>query len=191
MTAVPPWLPNAISVLRVLLVPAWLVVAELHRAELPGEASWRAVCLGILLLLGFSDVLDGYLARRFSLQTPFGATLDAVADKLAQVAIFTYLALRGAPAFDPVPLWFLGVLILRDAINTTGNLVIRAKQGVVDTSHAGHGKLASLLLFALLVWVLWGGALHWLAHAYVLIAALVTLSTALYVADGAKQLGDS
>ncbi len=175
----PRSLPNAISVLRLLLVPVWVCTAEAGRGD---------ACLGILVALGFSDVLDGWLARRFELQSRVGATLDAVADKLAQVALFTWLALRGGAAFAPVPLWFLGVLVARDVALGIGYVVIRARMGAVDTEHASHGKAASLLLFGLLVWAHLDVGRRALALALGPLAGFVALSTALYVRDGFAQL---
>ncbi|MCB9887591.1 MAG: CDP-alcohol phosphatidyltransferase family protein [Planctomycetes bacterium] len=187
----PAWLPNAISVARVLLVPVWVVLAELaNRAgespPLTAEAeAWRAWAFATLLTIGLSDVLDGWLARRFGLQSHLGANLDAFADKLAQVVLFTYLALRTGPAFAAVPLWLLALLIARDAVIVLGYALIRRRRGRVEAEHRAHGKIASLLLFGLLL--LLSAGRHpapWLLAA---IAATVALSTALYARCGVQQ----
>ncbi len=198
---VPRWLPNAISVARVLMVPVWAYCAELaQRAAETGQdplTARRAAGL-VLLAIGASDVLDGWLARRFNLQSKDGALIDAVADKLTQVVLTTYLALRIGPAFAAIPVWFLllliardGLLLLiaRDGLLLAGSAAIRRRRGHVEAEHAIHGKLASLALFAVLLafsWVvpealsaplLWGTA------------ALVVASTAMYVRHGLRQYG--
>lgn len=188
--AVPSWLPNAISMLRVLLVAVWVMFAE--TANQAGEAGrsagdsrgWAAV---VLLTIGFSDVLDGWLARRFGLQSQLGETLDAIADKLAQVVLFTYLALRTGPAFPAVPLWFLGLLIARDVLLLLGYLSIRRRHGVVDAEHRLHGKASSLLLFVLLVAYSAGAPDDLRIPLLVAATALFTVSTALYVQHGIRQ----
>jgi phosphatidylglycerophosphate synthase len=187
---VPVWLPNAISALRIALVPAWAACAELanRAAEAGGDpGGWRGLTLAVLATIGVSDVVDGWLARRFRLQSATGAMLDAVADKLAQVVAFTYLALRPGPAFVPVPAWFLVLLIARDALLLVGWLLVRRRAGAVDAEHRFHGKVASLLLF-LLLFVL-GTGLPGSATAALLVgvATLVVISTALYARDGWRQ----
>ncbi len=190
-TPVPRWLPNAISVVRILLVPVWVLVAE--AANRTGEAGGDAAAaqLGaavVLVTIGASDLVDGWLARRFGLQSHAGAVLDAVADKLAQVVLFTYLALRTGPAFAALPIWFLGMLILRDALLLVGYAVVRSRCRRVVAEHGLHGKLASLVLFVLLVAFSAGApvallqALEWAA------ALLVVISTVLYVRRGKAQL---
>lgn len=190
MHAVPGWLPNAISCLRILLVPVWVVLAE--AANRSGEAAdamaaQRGLAVATLLAIGLSDVVDGFLARRFHLQSPTGATLDAVADKLAQVVLFTYLALRPGPAFSAVPFWFLGLLIARDGLMLAGWLLVRQRAGRVEAEHRAHGKLSSLLLFALLV--AFSAGLEGAAVTPLLVAsgAVVIGSTTLYTREGIRQ----
>ncbi len=69
-------IPNLLTLLRILLIPVFVVVYYL-----PGDWSpWLAA--SIFALAAITDWLDGYLARRLNQQSPFGAFLDPVADKL-------------------------------------------------------------------------------------------------------------
>lgn len=191
MAMVPSWLPNAISVFRIVLVPVWAVVVELaNRAGERGEeVGWYAdLAVVILVTIGVSDVLDGFLARRFGLTSRFGATLDAVADKLAQVVMVTYLALRTGPAFDAIPVWFLVLLVARDMLLLTGVVVIRMRKGKVAVRHRVHGKTSSVLLFLLLLAFTARHGEVVTLPLLVAIAVLVVWSTALYVRDGFRQL---
>lgn len=187
---VPRWLPNAISFARVLLVPVWACCAELaQRAAEAGEdplPGLRAAGL-VLLAIGASDVLDGWLARRFSLQSARGAMIDAVADKLTQVVLTTYLALRTGPAFAAIPLWFLLLLIARDGLLLAGSATIRHRRGHLEAEHALHGKLASVALFAVLLAFSFGVSLTLSAPLLWGTAALVVASTAMYVRHGVRQ----
>lgn len=191
MAPIPRWLPNAISYLRIALVPAWVAAAEAANgtAEAGGAAApWRQVAAAILLAIGLSDLVDGYLARRFDLQSRLGAILDAVADKLAQVVLVTYLALRSGPAFAPLPTWFLGLLIARDLVLLVGYLTVRRRAGSVHVVHRAHGKLTSLFLFALLLAYSFGFAGGDLTWPLLALAAWVAASAGLYVCDGLRQL---
>lgn len=191
MRTVPAWLPNAISWLRIALLPLWVVLAEAanrsgERGEDVGPA--RTAALLVLAMIGLSDVVDGQLARRFGLQSRVGALLDAVADKLAQVTLFTYLGLRHGPAYAAVPLWFLVLLIGRDLLLLAGFRLVRRRRGAVAVVHRAHGKLVSLLLFLLLL-AFGAGAGDRVTIALLLgVTAVVLVSTALYVRDGARQV---
>lgn len=184
--AVPRWLPNAISAARIGLVPLWLLAAErIHATSVAGQPASRRALVVILLVLGGSDILDGFLARRFQLTSRLGATLDAVADKLAQIAFVTYLVFRPSPAFVPLSLWLWVTLVIRDGVLLVGTLAIRQRHGDVDTEHEWHGKAASVILFFVVFAVcLWGEAPTWLEAAT---AIWITLSTLRYVQLGLRQ----
>ena len=180
--------------LRLVLVPVWLWAAERtleHQGDPEGSLASRDLTpLLVWLAIGVSDVLDGHLARRWHVESRAGATIDAVADKAAQIAAFTWLALRapGHPWMTAVPLWFLLLLIARDAVLLTGSLYVRARRGGVAVVHRWHGKLASLLLFAV---VPIATSLELPAAEPALFAPLgllVTLSTLDYFRDGLRQL---
>jgi len=187
------WVPNAITMLRVLLVPVWGVLAEASRREFDASGSlepYRSWSVGVLLLIGVSDLVDGYVARRYCLTSRSGAMLDAAADKLAQVVLLTFFALRGPPAYAPIPLWFLVLVFARDLLLLAGYLWLR-RAGEVAVVHRAHGKLTSVLLFGLLVWIDLGGDPALVAVAVPLFAIVVTLSTIGYVRDGWRQRAEA
>lgn len=102
-------LPNAISLLRiVLVVPVALAI----------ETRCFAWALGLAVIAGASDALDGWLARHFHWRSHLGSVLDPVADKLLLVTCFVMLAYLGkAP-------WALTALVLgRDLVIALGALV--------------------------------------------------------------------
>jgi cardiolipin synthase (CMP-forming) len=185
----PPWVPNAISFLRIALVPVWVVLAVRIRADaLAGTTLDRTALLVVLLALGVSDVIDGTIARRFNLTTNLGATLDAVADKLAQVASVTFLVFFASPGFTPLPLWLWVTLVLRDGALAVGWALVYRKHRVVLVEHRWHGKASSLALFAVIIMgtaalsegaVLVGSALSLL---------LIVPGSVAYVREGLRQL---
>ena len=95
--------PNALSMVRLLGVPVflWLVLV-------PEADGWA---LGLLLLSGVSDWLDGYLARKLDQRTSLGELLDPVADRLYSLAVVVGLAMR-----DIIPWWLALLLPLRDLL---------------------------------------------------------------------------
>lgn len=102
-------LPNVITLGRVIAVPVvfWLLVT--------GRPLGAFV---VFVLAGISDAVDGFLAKRFSLQTELGACLDPLADKLLIVSIYVALGARGE-----LPLWLVIAVVSRDILILLGVLL--------------------------------------------------------------------
>lgn len=96
-------IPNALSVLRLLGVPLflWLLLG-------PHADAWA---LAVLAISGFTDWLDGVLARALNQMSAFGALLDPLADRLYILATLVGLVLR-----DVIPIWLAALIIGRDAL---------------------------------------------------------------------------
>lgn len=92
-------LPNLLSLLRVLLIP---VLVILYFMPNPSATIWATV---IFVLAGFTDWLDGYLARRMNLTSPFGAFIDPVADKLIVVVALLLILYKS-------PVWFILIPVI-------------------------------------------------------------------------------
>jgi cardiolipin synthase (CMP-forming) len=95
--------PNLISMARLAGVPVflWLVLV-------PEADGWA---LGLLMLSGLTDYLDGYLARKLNQTSALGEILDPVADRLYILAVVLGLALR-----EIIPWWVAVILPLRDLL---------------------------------------------------------------------------
>lgn len=96
------YIPNIITVFRLFLVPLiiWLIVS-----------SNLLAAFIIFLLAGVTDMLDGFLARRFGWQTELGAYLDAIADKALLMSVYASLAF-----FGHLPAWIAIVVVSRDVL---------------------------------------------------------------------------
>lgn len=100
------WLPNAISLARIALVAPILMLLVTGRHD---------VALMLFVVAGFSDGLDGYLAKRFAWHSRAGALLDPVADKLLVAGTFVTLSATGY-----LPVWLAALVILRDVVIVGG-----------------------------------------------------------------------
>ena len=135
-------LPNALTVLRIFLVPV-LVVLLLTRAQHGLFAG--ATVFGIAVL---TDYLDGYLARRRNEVTRLGMLLDPIADKLLTAAAFLSLVEMGR-----VPAWMVMIILGRE-LAVTGLRNVAAGRGIViPASNLGKGKMVSqvVAIFLLLL----------------------------------------
>ncbi|KLO63194.1 CDP-diacylglycerol--glycerol-3-phosphate 3-phosphatidyltransferase [Dermacoccus sp. PE3] len=161
--------PNVLSFLRLVGVPAfvWLILSE-----------WDKTALVVLMVAGFTDYLDGKIARKFDMQSRLGAILDPMADRLYIVATIVCLAMRGI-----LPMWVVLALVLREVFILTMAPTVRRHNLPLPPVHF-IGKAATfnlLYAFPLLLlaeiegaagdlarpaawaFVLWGVCLYWLA----------------------------
>ncbi len=168
-------LPNALSVLRLLGVPLflWLLLG-------PQADGWALV---VLMVSGFTDWLDGKLARWLNQGSRLGALLDPAADRLYIVAALVALALRGI-----VPGWLVAVLVGRELVLGLALLVLR-RYGYPPLQVHYLGKAATLLLlYAFPGLLLAYGSNPVAAIAEPIAWALTIWGTALYVLSGALYL---
>lgn len=163
--------PNLISVARLVLVPVFALLA------LAEQDAWA---LGVLVVAGGSDWLDGRLARALDQQSRLGELLDPAADRLFILVTLLVLASR-----DVVPWWLVAVIVGRDLLLTAVLGVLMARRiGPLPVHFVGKaGTFALLYALPLLLlarwpgwlgatadvagWAMavWGIALYWLAGA--------------------------
>jgi CDP-diacylglycerol--glycerol-3-phosphate 3-phosphatidyltransferase len=103
------YLPNAITVLRILITPLVLVLVV---SDTAASLFWAWL---VFIIASISDYLDGKLARRFDVPTRFGQFLDPLADKILVVGTFAAIAFRHP---DVVPWWAVGLIAARDVFVT-------------------------------------------------------------------------
>ena len=131
-------LPNALTVLRILLVPV-VVVALLD--ETPNG---DAIAAGVFALAALTDTLDGYIARHRGAVTTFGKLMDPIADKLLVAASLIALV-----SLDRLAAWIAMVIIARE-FAVTGLRLVAAEQGVVIQA-SWLGKLKTALQIAAII----------------------------------------
>ncbi len=103
-------LPNMISLARLLSVPfnIWLIMID----------HWR-LALIVFCLAGLSDAVDGFLAKKFNMQSRLGRYLDPIADKVLLVSMFIVLGVQG-----DLPLWLVILVVSRDMLLGGGLLLL-------------------------------------------------------------------
>ena len=167
------YLPNALSLLRAIsaLPIAWLIVQQ----------EWLAAfCLG--LLSGSTDLLDGWLAKRYGWQSPIGAALDGLADKFLLLALFFALVL-----IERLPLWWLLLLVARDSVIVLGSLAYHRLIEPLQPQPSLLGKAATFSQLVLALSLV-GSGLGGSPLPQALSLGLMWLAAALTVASGLHYL---
>ena len=164
-------IPNALSILRLLLVPVFLILLLQEQ---------NVAALWVLIFASASDWFDGFLARKLNQVTKLGARLDPAADRLYIFATLIGLAVNGN-----IPVWLAVVVILRDVmLAATYPILATHGYGPLPVHFLGKaGTFALLYAFPLLLladifqnieniilpiawgFAFWGIGLYWWAGA--------------------------
>lgn len=131
----PLTLPNFLTLLRLAIVPFFVLAVVAH--------DFRLAVL-IFVISGFTDVLDGWIARTFDLQSRIGALLDPLADKVLLTAAYISLAVPHGQAVV-IPLWLAILTLFRDFVIILMAFVFYMFEGVKSFPPTWAGKLTTVM----------------------------------------------
>ena len=170
--AIPRQLPNAITIVRILMAPIflWMLLAD---GGSDGAVRWWAAVIFIVAIA--TDGIDGYLARKYEIVTDLGKLLDPIADK-----VLTGFAFIGLSILGELPWWITIVVLIRE-------LGITVYRFIVVSDHvlaaAWMGKLktvaqaVALSLALLPLWDLVGEWIFWVNGVTMTIAVVLTIAS--------------
>lgn len=160
--------PNALTVLRIVMVPLFLWLLLANDGDSEPHRWWAAV---VFAIASFTDWLDGDLARRRQLVTNFGKVADPIADKALMGS-----ALIGLSLLEELPWWVTVVILVRElGITALRFWVIR--RGVIAASKGGKLKTLLQAIGLLLLILPLTGLLHDLGLWVMYAAVVVTVAT--------------
>ena len=169
-------IPNILSFFRLALIPVivWLYVFRDSRL-------WTTV---VILISGLTDIIDGFIARKFNMTSDFGKAIDPLADKLTQLAVLCCLIIDFPLIGLPVT-----VMIIKEIGSFALRLIVFKKTERVDNA-ASHGKLTTVLLHSIiLLHVIWISIPEGISTACILLCTLMMIiSCILYSIQGARAL---
>lgn len=163
-------LPNALTVLRLLLVPifTWLLLREDGT-----DPTSRVLAVVVFVLAMVTDYVDGKIARDRGLVTSFGKIVDPIADKALIGA-----ALIGLSLLDQVPWWVTVVILLREIGVTLLRFVV-IRHGVMPAGRGGKTKTALQTVTLVLLMLPLPDSWSWLTTSLLAGTVVVTLATGL------------
>jgi len=139
--------PNILTIVRFLLIPIIVIFAF--------EDNYIATII-VLTISGLTDVLDGYIARKYNLISNFGKLMDPLADKMTQVALLGTLTIQKI-----IPIWIIVIVIIKEFLMVSGASFLYGKELVVSSKW--YGKLTTVLFYIAIVCSLfteyWNGTL--------------------------------
>ncbi|HOB20520.1 MAG TPA: CDP-diacylglycerol--glycerol-3-phosphate 3-phosphatidyltransferase [Candidatus Atribacteria bacterium] len=128
-------IPNTLTVIRFLMIGLF---AFLYLNEgIKSNEIWAFI---VFLAAGATDVLDGFIARRYNLVTDWGKLMDPLADKLMLITVMVCMYIDGI-----VPLWVIIVIALKELLMILGAAFLYKKDIIVQANF--YGKLATVLFY--------------------------------------------
>jgi len=174
-----------LTVLRMAFVPAFVLLVVYD---------YLLGALMVFVLAGVTDLLDGFIARRYGQKTSIGAFLDPAADKLLLVSSFVLLSQAKASLVVTIPLWLTITVIGRDVLLVTSTLIINLTLGRHLFRPSIYGKATTFLqlstVFAVLVMNAFQTPSPVLAPLLYGSFAMTVVSGLHYLAKGIKLVGD-
>lgn len=173
-------LPNKLTILRVLMIPFFVVFLLWNGGS---DQTLRIVAAVIFMVASFTDFLDGSIARKHNLVTNFGKFMDPLADKLLVCSALICLIELGQ-----LPAWMVIIIISREFIISGFRLVASDNGVVIAASYWGKFKTVSQMLAVILL-ILNIPALGLITEILVWAALILTIvSLADYLAKNYKIL---
>ncbi|MBE6362940.1 MAG: CDP-diacylglycerol--glycerol-3-phosphate 3-phosphatidyltransferase [Lentisphaerae bacterium] len=188
-------LPNILTVSRIFAVLIFVAMASVAHLDAMGDKSYvctmRIIAVVLALLAGLTDLLDGYLARKYHWISDFGALMDPLADK-----IFVTGTMLIAVEYRLIPAWIAIAVLFREFMVTGLRTLAAKKQVVISADRWGKLKTAmqmSMLGLAGIAWVIegndtvpyfyntciWGVRIWYVWIGYLTLIVLVTLLSGL------------
>ena len=135
---------NALTALRLVLVPVFAVTVVVSGMT---HAGWQLAACLIFVVASVTDLVDGWIARRFKLVTSVGKVADPIADKALTGAALVLLSW-----YDRLP-WWVTVVILARELGITALRFWVMRHGVIAASRGG--KIKTALQILAITWYLW------------------------------------
>lgn len=129
------YIPNTLTVLRFLFIP--IIIDFIFKGN-------YLLAFIFFTISGITDILDGFIARKFNFVSNFGKLMDPLADKLTQIATLTSLVFTNI-----IPIWILLIVLLKEFIMIVGASFLYGKDVVVYSRW--YGKVATVLFYIAIV----------------------------------------
>lgn len=164
--------PNLITALRIILAPAFALSVLLVDKDVN---ALRGLPLVIFSFAVATDLLDGFVARRFGQVTQLGTALDPIADKVLIItALFVLYLQAWLPPYLRMPGWVISLFILRDMLLLAGGLTLYYLKAHRDFSPSISGKIATFMQVLAVFGILTGFGYAWLIWDTALILSVIS-----------------
>ena len=128
------YVPNILTIIRFILIPFIILYALAD--------NYIAVMI-VLTISGITDILDGFIARKFNFITDFGRLVDPLADKCTQISVLVVLTIKNI-----IPLWIIIIVIIKELLCIIGATFVLCEKNLVTSSKWFRKTCNSYVLFS-------------------------------------------
>lgn len=138
-------IPNILTAIRFLLAPVFVFTFfSSHENNLKLSAY-------IFLFAGITDVLDGYIARKYNYITKWGQAMDPLADKIMQLTVLICLTINRL-----IPIWIIIVVGIKELLMIAGGVFLYTKRDNVVIPARNYGKISTVLFYIAVLLISFG-----------------------------------
>lgn len=157
-------IPNIITMFRIILIPVFIITF------FSGLQSSLFLAIIIFFVAGLSDVLDGYIARKYNLITQMGIVLDPFADKLMLVTALFCFTIRGY-----IPIWIFIIVTFKEVFMILSGTVLYSSNKVIPANK--FGKTATILFYISILVLVFDKSLGFYFICLAVFVAVISLIT--------------
>ena len=182
-------LPTKITFIRIILTPVIIFLILIHHEKIQEfglESSHIYWILTLFSIAIISDIVDGYLSRKFNLITRLGSFLDPIADKI--LIISTTLVLTYVDCGNPLPIYYTTLIVARESIQISGAISIGIISGDITIKHHWTGKIATFLQILMVYCSLTLESVSFCFSLSLLTSFFAIWSAIMYIHNGLVQL---
>ena len=182
-------LPTKITFIRIILTPIIIFLILIHHEKIQEfglESSHIYWILTLFSIAIISDIVDGYLSRKFNLITRLGSFLDPIADKI--LIISTTLVLTYVDCGNPLPIYYTSLIVARESIQISGAISIGIISGDITIKHHWTGKIATFLQILMVYCSLTLESVSFCFSLSLLTSFFAIWSAIMYIHNGLVQL---
>ena len=126
--------PNILTLFRLFLIPVFVFIF------FSGMTNSLLYSIFVFLIAGFTDILDGYIARKYNMITKWGTVLDPLADKLMLLSVLTCLVI-----VDLAPVWVLIIIAAKEVFMIVAGTILYKANSIMPSNF--FGKISTLLFY--------------------------------------------
>lgn len=160
-------IPNILTLFRIILIPIFIL---LFYSSIPYGVYYAVT---VFFIAGLTDILDGYIARKYKMITKVGIVLDPLADKLMLITVMTCFVTSYY-----IPFWILVVIVIQEVGMILAGLVLYKKNVVIPSNKVG--KLATFLFDISILILVFNRELGTYLIYFSILIAVVSLITYIY-----------
>lgn len=129
-------LPNILTTIRFMLIPLFVGV---FFSSLDKNMFYSVI---IFIIAGVTDVLDGYIARKYNIITKWGQAMDPLADKLMQLTVIICFTVKGL-----IPIWVILIYGIKEIFMILGGIVLYTRKDKLVIPANSYGKIATVIFY--------------------------------------------